>query len=43
MIERVDRFSEERVLEKLCDAVGKWRDEAEVGNGSKGAVESILL
>lgn len=29
--ERVERFREVRVLEKLCDSTGNKRDEAEVG------------
>ncbi len=29
--ERLERFREVRVLEKLCDSIGNRRDEVEVG------------
>ena len=43
VIERVERLREERVLEKLCDAIGRWRDEVEVGSDSGGFSTSMLV
>lgn len=42
LVERVERFKEERVLEKLCEAEGRSREENKVGNEDSAAIAYIF-
>lgn len=43
LVESVDRLRAERVLDRFWDAVGRRRDDVEVGKGGAAIVGSHLL